>query len=242
MGIGARDRFPRKRAAGRVTGLVPRAYLGRLAAELGVIVAGILLALAADALMERRADRAREVELLRTLAADLSESAQDLRDDSDFAGERSATIRAYLALRDQQSPALTRDEATEILRAANITASYAPILRAYEALIASGSLGLIRNDDILFGLADVKRRTEEYLDYRAQTTNLWLFTLMPVWLEEVESADAEGLAKAIRSTQFRAAMGQRMMFLRFTGERGGALADRMNDLASGIEAELASRR
>ena len=216
-----------------------RQHVGRIAAELAIIVSGILIALAADALLEQRAERKREAEILRTLSADLAESAEVLREDSRFAQTRSETLVWFVSLHDAPSPNVPAERVQEVQVAANVTSSYAPILRAYEALIATGSLDLIQDDSILYGLADVNRRAEEYLDYREQTTNLWLFTLMPIWLQRVDGRDADGLAEAIRHADFRSAMGQRAIFLRNTGGRGLALAERMEALAKEIEAALA---
>ena len=215
-----------------------RQHVGRIAAELAIIVSGILIALAADALLEQRAERKREAEILRTLAADLAESAAVLREDSRFAQTRSESLVWFISLHDSPSPRVPAERVQEVQVAANVTAAYAPILRAYDALIATGSLDLIQDDSILFGLADVNRRAEEYLDYRDQTTNLWLFTLMPIWLQHVEGRDADGLSAAIQANEFRAAMGQRAIFLRNTGTRGLALAERMEALATEIEAAL----
>ena len=215
-----------------------RRHAGRVAAELAIIISGILIALAADALLERRAERVREVELLRLLAADLSESAALLREDSRFAATRSDTLSWYRNLYGQAEESLPTDRVRDVLMSANVTASYAPILRAYEALIATGSLDLIRDDSMLFAIADVNRTTQEYLDYRDQTTNVWLFTLMPIWLEHAGAQNAADLSAALESTQFRGALGQRTVFLRNTARRGNELAARMEQLAERISAAL----
>lgn len=215
-----------------------RTYVGRLAAELIVIVVGILLALGADALLEQRAERAQERLILRTLEGDLRESADKLRADSEFALERSGTLRGLYDYQATGAGGLTEEQQQDIRIAANVTSAYAPILRAYESLVATGTLKLIRSEEILYGLADVKRSTEEYLNYRDQATNVWLFTLMPVWLEEVGAGGSAELIQAATSRRFRGAIGQRLMFLRFTGERGIKLADRMEVLAARINREL----
>ena len=73
------------------------------------------------------------------------------------------------------------DSLFAINSAANVTNAYVPILRTYEALVATGQLGLIRSQPIQMDLASLRKELEVYLDFRDQSTTLWLLSYKPMW-------------------------------------------------------------
>jgi hypothetical protein len=215
----------------------------RLAGEFVVIVVGVLVALGVDGYAEGRAERDRETDALVTLRADLTASLEDLRRDNQGTLGRSQTLTWFVNFPADGSQAFPEDSIRRVETAIHITSSYSPLLRTYDALIATGSLGLLTNDQIQFGLADIRRTADEYLDYREQTTDGWLFALMPIWLR-VAGGDfsAEAVPAALRDRQFRGAVQVRRTFLRFTAEGGDELAQKMDAMVELVDGELSGRR
>ncbi len=220
----------------------------RLVAEFAVIVVGVLVALAVDAWTGRVADDRREIETLVSLRDDLRASADDLRRDSRITEERVAVLNWFLTFPIDGAAAFPIDSLQRVSRAVNITSAYSPILRTYQALVATGELGLIEDRAIQFGLAQLQKESDEYLDYRRQTTDGWLFALKLVWNRWIGESGEFGtllppppVLGALRDREFRGVIAHRRTFLMFTGRQGMALADRMDEIVELIEAELAGR-
>jgi hypothetical protein len=210
---------------------------GAAAIDVGVVAIGILMALTVDQLFTERQERATEKQLLSTIVSDLRFSAEDLRRDSEFTLFRHEVLKQYLSYKGEAT--IPADFIQDIGMAANVTSAYTPTVRAYNSMISTGSLTLIKSTDILMALADISRDIENYQNYRNQTTNVWLFTLMPIWLETIEGpASAEHYLNALESRRFFAATGQRATFLMFTGENGIALVEKMTETIALVEQEL----
>lgn len=119
----------------------------RYVAEGIVIVVGILVALAADAMWQYRIDRADEHTMLRELEAEFAANAQQL--DSVAAEHRRGRegVRVLLgALRGSLD--VPPDSIRDLLELLDAPWTFNPKLAALESVIASGQLGLIRDDSL----------------------------------------------------------------------------------------------
>lgn len=202
-----------------------------------VVAIGILMALAFDQYFTERNERETEQQLLSTIASDLTFSAKDLRSDSEFTLRRRDILSKFLEYTD--SDIIPEEVVKDVGMAANVTESYSPTIRAYNSMISTGKLTLIKNQDILMALADINRDIENYLNYRNQTTNVWLYTLMPIWLETMKGpSSSEVYMDALKTRKFVAAIEQRATFLFFTGRQGLALVKKMQDTVKLIEQEI----
>lgn len=120
----------------------------RLAAEFVVIVVGVLMALAVDAARDARSDRLREATYLRQLQADLSVTADDLAEA--IAVDRHARDGADRAITALNASPLPPSDSLAIWLAAatNSSAAFYPTMGTVTALVESGELRLIRDEDI----------------------------------------------------------------------------------------------
>ena len=155
-----------------------RKWVGRVAAEFVVIVLGVLVALAVDRYVGVRAESERATDALRALQEDLVASAEALRAANEGYERQSRTLMWLVNFPSDGSVQFPADSIFRVRLAAYQTSSYWPILRTHEALVSTGSLSLL-GSEIQFGLADVNRSSANYLNFRAQTTETWMFTLMP---------------------------------------------------------------
>jgi hypothetical protein len=117
------------------------------AAEITVVVVGVLIALALNAWWAGRQDAAQEATYLRQLAADLrATERQAVRTDSASVQSERATgqlLRAYY--RPRVPPA---DSVQRWLVESVSYNSVRPVLGTLEALVATGDLGLVRDDSL----------------------------------------------------------------------------------------------
>ena len=110
-----------------------------------VIVAGVLIALGADALWSYRGDRSDEQVVLRQLDAELESNAAMLES---VGAEHRRGLEAATSLLSavRGTTTLTSDSVRILLRTLDMAWTYNPKLAALESVIQSGRLGLIRND------------------------------------------------------------------------------------------------
>ena len=110
-----------------------------------VIVAGVLIALGADALWSFRSDRVDEQVALRQLDAELDANAVQLA--SVGAGHRRGLEAATSFLSVVRgTTTLSTDSIRTLLRTLDMAWTYNPKFAALESVIQSGRLGLIRDD------------------------------------------------------------------------------------------------
>ena len=227
-------------------------FAARLVAEFGVIVLGVLVALAVDSWVGQRAQREDERQALETLRADLVLSSQDLRDVSAETAVQVARLNWLQNFPVDRSREFPVDSLFAINSAANVTNAYVPILRTYEALVATGQLGLIRSQPIQMDLASLRKEMEVYLDFRDQSTTLWLLSYKPMWDRYIGGEFGRGggtvgplpapdVVEVMQSREFRALVSSRRVFLNIVTYRGQDLAEAMEALISLIDAETAMR-
>ena len=133
-------------------------------AEFLVVVAGVLVALAVNGLMQERIDQQREQVYLRQLSADLVRSDAEMSKAVTFMHER-ALAAARVLHRFWRKPAAVDETLLRDLAQPRSTRRFRPVLGTAEALSASGEVGLIRSDalraDLLAYVELVRTRLEE---------------------------------------------------------------------------------
>ena len=119
----------------------------RYLAEGTVIVVGILVALAADAIWEYRVDRGDEATALRQLHAEFAANAAQL---DTVAAEHRRGIEAVTVLLGavRGSTMLTPDSVRTLVAFLDAPWTFNPKLAALESVVASGQLRLIRDDSL----------------------------------------------------------------------------------------------
>ena len=132
----------------------------RVLAELGVIVAGVLIALAADSAWSNRSDRLREVDLLRDLHEEFDENLRILRSDMahNEASLEAGQSWARAMLGDVQ---ISGDSLAGLYQASWNTARFDPVTGVLQSALASGDLSIVRNVELRQAVAGWRDRAEE---------------------------------------------------------------------------------
>ncbi len=132
--------------------------------EIGIVTAGILIAFALDAWWDNRATAEREQIHLRALASDLEQNIATLQDLVGNEEKIMASSKELLRLAEpgQQGSAASLDQHFSMVFNSR---RYEPVMGAYEALVNSGGLTLIRDATLRAALAGfaakVRGRYEE---------------------------------------------------------------------------------
>jgi hypothetical protein len=133
----------------------PRGSLGfRLVAEFCVIIVGVLVALQFEGWRDLRRDEAREVEQLEALLGDFQSNVSRL--EQTLVLQRSVLEASAVLLEEFQAGRSTRSPSTVSRLFADALSWYAvePVTGAYDALIASGDIGLLQSTDLRRRLAE----------------------------------------------------------------------------------------
>jgi hypothetical protein len=142
------------------------------AAEIAVVVVGVLIALALNAWWAGRQDAAREATYLRQLAADLERTEQQISiADSVSRGSERATaqlLRAYY--RPQVPPA---DSVRRWLASAVSYSATRPVLGTAEALVATGDLGLVDDDSLRSAITSYLEGARSGIELQARFVTKW---------------------------------------------------------------------
>lgn len=121
---------------------------GSLAAELVLIVAGILIALAIDGWAADREDRDRETTYLELLVRDIAEQQQEAAAQLAFERNKVAKARRAYTLLKSENPAAHQAELgallTDLAERRTVYVSSA----TYDQMVSSGHLRLVRNQDL----------------------------------------------------------------------------------------------
>ena len=123
-------------------------HVGSFVAELVLIVAGILIALAIDGWVSDRNDREQEMTYLELLARDVAELSQQAEEQIVFEKDKAAVAARVLEILGEPNPAAYRDELGLLLTALQPRRTVSLISATYDQMVSSGHLQLIRNRDL----------------------------------------------------------------------------------------------
>ncbi len=158
---------PVKKLRGTLSGLI-------------VIVAGVLLALAADAAWAGRGDRIREQELLADLLIEFRENEElllsDIRDNERAGEAGDVWVDAMFG-----TTSITTDSLQALLMIMNGGARFDPLSGAIRSLVDGGELQVIRSDELRRALAGWSDRAEE-ARLTVQSLDVLVAGLFPVFL------------------------------------------------------------
>ena len=180
-----------------------------LAAELTIVVAGILIALAIQSWADGRDDRAREREYLRQLQADLRETERlVLRDDSIHRTRDRAGVMLLHAFFTPERP--PRDSVLVWALNATWYEPRRPILGTAEALVATGDLRLLRDNAL-------RAAVTAYLA-ESRTVTAEQLAAEGVWMRASQQLSraldfSEGLELLVRSHQDSLAVADPLFYL-----------------------------
>ena len=156
----------------------------RLAGELVVIVAGVLIALAADSWIDLRRDRDNEIEHLAALANDFKTSLTPLENARDYKKKQIADIQRFLTDDVWQLPTNIIEDS--IYDGVYVTGGYVPVLSALRDIESTGDLSLIKDSEIRRGLALLGVRLErlsrsfnEYIFYHQTIVDPFIANELP---------------------------------------------------------------
>lgn len=121
---------------------------GSFVAELVLIVAGILIALAIDGWVSDRKDREQEVTYLELLARDVAELIQQAEQQFVFEQDKANVAARVLELLDGPNPAAHQDELGMLLSALHSRRTVSLVSATYDQMVSSGHLQLIRNQEL----------------------------------------------------------------------------------------------
>ena len=142
-----------------------RDLIGRLGAELAIVVLGVTIALWADGWVTNRSDRAEESARLYALLDNVEESLEDLDSARDNAAGAAEALRE---LASPESHGRNHDALVTHLRYGFFyVPTYHPELNVYDDLKNSGELALLSNAELRRALASMDRRLELLLAAQA---------------------------------------------------------------------------
>ncbi len=132
---------------------VDRSVLFRMIGESAIIVVSILLALSADAWLDSRKQAVQLDGQLAALARDFDQMLERV-EASHSAANRGAESGTHLSVLLQKDSEIDPDLAREWLWYLIFYEVFSPSVAAYQALVASGNIELLENDELKLELAD----------------------------------------------------------------------------------------
>jgi hypothetical protein len=129
------------------------AALLRAAREIAIVTLGILIAFALNAWWEERRERRHEQQHLRALASDFQQNVERLAflvEREERVSQRSLKLLEAARAPDEGTPESVRVLVQEVFSSQR----FEPVMGAYEALVNSAGLTLIRDDELRSALAD----------------------------------------------------------------------------------------
>jgi hypothetical protein len=127
----------------------------RLAAELVIIVTGILLALAINTWWQGVETRDREQDYLADLVVDFEENALRLQDAIDLASEIMTEAQILLRLENAaEGRAIGLDSLNYHLQTLSLLPTFEPVTRTYDNILGAGELQTLSNPELRMMLAD----------------------------------------------------------------------------------------
>ena len=175
-----------------------RGRLFRAAGELATIIAGVLIALAADQAMERRAERALEADYITSLLDDLDRDLEQIRLQREQISSFAQTTSRLLGVLEAGTFDGSSEELVHLLNESRFVIRFEPTATTIEELTGTGGLRLVRDR------AKVRAVLEYHQRVAAGRESYWILwermanELLPAMRELV---DARLTASALRGPE-----------------------------------------
>lgn len=157
--------------------LVERIGWRRGLAEMGIVVLGILIALAADDWYAGRQDRAREATLVQGLYDDVAADRAALEAQLELIAESEAVLNRLIGLIDRPREEVgDTAEYLRMLKQATVAYYFQPATTTFQELTGSGSVSAISNRELM-------RAYIEYLGAAEVTANLNAYVRQVKWFD-----------------------------------------------------------
>lgn len=171
-------------------------------AEVGILVAGVALALAADAWADRRAERAEERSYLLALRADFETTDSIFR--YRLAGQNAQINhnKELIQLLSQPVGAVPVDSLDGLVRRAFLWTPFVPVLATYEDMVNSGDLRLIRSSDLREGMAEFVSYMEGIAPYNEGALDQWTHQVTPFMIRNLNVTEIYGPSSDISEAGF----------------------------------------
>lgn len=205
------------------------------------MAAGILIAFALDAAWDNRVTANREQVHLRALASDFEQNVTELRAliriEEDVMSSSQELLKLARAPQTESTTSLM-----ELMSGIFNSSRYEPVMGAYEALVNSGGLMLIRDESLRAALAEFAALVGgEYAEswsnehYFAFVREFGAPFMLYIWEGEQGAADERVLSEMLNDPRF-----QQHLVVRYYGERD--VARKYRDLLEQSEGLLAQLR
>jgi hypothetical protein len=218
--------------------------VARALGEIAIVTAGILIAFALDAWWDNRATAEREQIHLRALASDFQQNVELLRvlirtEDDVISGSR-----ALLELAEAKE-AVEKKALVELMRRVFNSSRYDPVMGAYEALVNSGGLMLIRDEPLRAALAEFAARVDgKYAEvwsnehYFAFAREFGASFTLYSWNVERGEADERMLEEMLRNPRFHQHLAMRYYSERDLAREYRELLQQAEGVLTQLQAQL----
>jgi hypothetical protein len=212
--------------------------LARTVGEIAVVTAGILIAFALDAWWDNRATAEREQVHLRALASDFEQNVAALK--ALIKNEEAVMSGSEDLLKLARAPhAGARTSVIEMMKRVFNSRRYEPVMGAYEALVNSGGLMLIRDEPLRGSLAEFAARVNGQYSENWSNEQYFAFArafggrfVLHSWEAQTGAADERELDDMLRDPRF-----QEHLAMRYYSERD--MANKYRSLLKQAESVLA---
>jgi len=218
--------------------------LVQLFAELGVIVAGVLIALGADAAWGARNDRQREQAYLVALLGEMEAARDELEGDQENRNRRLAfldSLEAHFASRGTPP-----EDMVEWVRVADEIVFFLPPTAVYQDLVTSGTLRLIRSDELRRALMMYDQEVSKLRLMEDRERTVIELSLRPYLIDffamHVERVPDDLTATILRDTRFWNLTRERRARLEVTLRYALRVDDAINTIIQLLEGETGLRR
>lgn len=212
--------------------------------EIAVVTAGILIAFALDAWWDNRVTANREQIHLRALASDFEQNVTALRALIRTEEQVMSSSQELLQLARATKPIATTS-LVELMSGVFNSSRYEPVMGAYEALVNSGGLMLIRDESLRAALAEFAARVDgEYAEswsnehYFAFAHEFGASLMLYAWEGERGAADERVLEEMLRNPQFQEHLAVRYYSERDMAKKYRALLQQAESVLTQLQAQL----
>lgn len=224
--------------------------------EILIVVVGVLLALAADSWVDERSDRAEERAVLIGLLADYKTNRNRLDELVEFHRNAINSAQSLLALTGPEPESADPGVVDALVVGFMTWELYAPVEGRLNALLSSGRIGVLRNNDLQAALAGWAAVLEDVRENERYAVDLQLHVFVPYLVEHFAirtldhrtgmtfatspSSFTPDYMSILADKRFENIVADRMANTTFLIEDAGRLRQYIEEIIRLIEVELGS--